>query len=236
MHDGQNLFDPALSFSGVDWGVDPALRKLIASGEIEAPIVVGIWNTANRLGEYMPEQPLADPAARAEVDRFIHKFRGEFEFELVSDAYLAFIVEELKPWVDAEFRTRPGQPDTHIIGSSMGGLISLYAVCRYPQVFRGAGCISAAWHFGQDAHIPWFGAHLPDPNTHRLYFDMGGREDVWPKANRTLLRKQAEVDELARQRGYRDGDTLLTLVFPKDKHHETSWRARLHNPLKFLLG
>ena len=235
MHDGQNLFDPALSFSGVDWGIDPALRTLIEAGEIEAPIVVGIWNTENRLGEYMPEQPLADPAARAEVDKFIHSFRDGMPFELAGDAYLAFLVEELKPWVDAEFRTRPGQADTHIIGSSMGGLISLYAVCRYPEVFCGAGCLSTAWHIGGAGHIPWFGAHLPDPETHRLYFDMGGRENVWPKANRTLLRKQAEVDALARQAGYRDGENLLTIVFPKDKHHETYWRGRVDGTFRFLL-
>ena len=236
MHDGQNLFDPALSFAGVDWGLDPALRSLIEAGEIEAPIVVGIWNTDNRLGEYMPEQTLQDAGARAEVEKFIKQFRDEFVYELAGDAYLAFIVEELKPWVDAGFRTRPEQADTHLIGSSMGGLISLYAVSRYPEIFYGAACLSTAWHIGGDAHIPWFGAHLPDPNRHKLYFDMGGRENVWPKANRTLLKKQAEMDEVARAAGYRDGESLLTMVFPNDKHHETYWRARLDQPLKFLLG
>lgn len=236
MHDGQNLFDPALSFSGVDWGVDPALRGLIETGEIEAPIVVGIWNTDNRLGEYMPEQSVQDPAARTEVDQYINQFRSEFEFNLASDAYLALVVEELKPWVDAEYRTRAGQADTHMIGSSMGALISLYAICRYPEVFCGAACLSTAWHFGQEVHIPWFGSHLPDPATHKVYFDMGGREDVWPKANHTLLKKQAEMDELVRAAGYCDGESLLTLVFPEGKHHETYWRARLDRPLKFLLG
>lgn len=235
MHDGQNLFDPANSFAGVDWGIDPALLSLIAAGEIPAPIVVGIWNTPNRLGEYMPEQPLEDPQTRTEVDAYMERYRQDFEYELAGDAYLAFIVDELKPWVDGTFRTRSGQSDTSIIGSSMGALFSLYAVCQYPEVFHGAGCLSSAWHIGHAALIPWFASHLPDPADHKLYFDMGGRENVWPKANRTLLRNQVEIDKAARAAGYRDGETLLTLVFPKDKHHETYWKERINDVFRFLL-
>ncbi len=235
MHDGQNLFDPALSFSGVDWGIDPSLRKLLAAGEISPPIVVGIWNTANRLGEYMPEAPLASPEARIKVEKFLEQYRRDFPYKQAGDVYLAFIVEELKPWVDVEFRTLQDQLNTHIAGSSMGGLISLYAVCRYPEVFCGAGCLSTAWHVGQGVPLPWFEENLPDPKDHKLYFDMGGREDVWPKANHTLLRMQSEVDEYARRAGYRDDDTLLTLVFPKHRHHESAWRKRVDGVFRFFL-
>jgi predicted alpha/beta superfamily hydrolase len=236
MHDGQNLFNPALSFSGVDWGIDPALRKLMAEPGFRVPIVVGIWNTSNRLGEYMPEAPWAAPEHRARLEAFLTKFRGEFVFEMGGDAYLAFLVEELKPWVDAGFRTLAGQADTNIAGSSMGGLISLYAVCRYPAVFCGAGCVSTAWHFDQQAMLPWFRDHLPRPESHRLYFDMGGKENVWPKANRTLLRRQAEMDDYARARGYRDDQNLLTRVFQKAKHHESAWRERVDEMIEFLVG
>lgn len=236
MHDGQNLFNPELSFSGVDWGIDPALLSLIEDDEITPPIVVGIWNTENRLGEYMPEAPLADPTARAKVDQFLKKFRDKFRFDLAADAYLAFIVKELKPYIDANFRTLTDQPNTHIAGSSMGALISLYAVCRYPEVFCGAGCLSSAWHFGQGALPAWFEIHFPSPENHKLYFDMGGREDVWPKANHTLLRIQSQVDEIARQAGYRDDQNLLTLVFPKHKHHESAWRQRVGGMFRFFLG
>lgn len=236
MHDGQNLFDPALSFAGVDWGIDPAMHKLMANPGFRVPILVGIWNTSNRMGEYMPERAWTAPEKRERLDAFLIKFRRQMEFTMAGDAYLAFIVEELKPWVDAELRTLPGQPDTHIGGSSMGGLISLYAVCQYPEVFCGAGCVSTAWHFDQEAMLPYFRDHLPNPASHRLYFDMGGRENVWPKANRTLLRRQAEMDEHARARGYRDGENLLTLVFEKARHHESAWRERVDGMVEFLLN
>lgn len=235
MHDGQNLFDPATSFAGVDWGIDPTLLSLIEAGEITPPIVVGIWNTSNRLGEYMPEKPLEDPHTRAEIDAFMDQFRNDFEFFPAGDDYLAFIVEELKPWVDAEFRTRSGQTDTYMIGSSIGALISLYAICRFPEVFRGAGCLSSAWYIGKETFVPWFADNLPDPIDHNLYFDMGGRENVWPKSNRTLLRKQAEMDEAARLAGYRDEESLLSLVFPYHKHHESYWRERIDGIFRFFL-
>lgn len=235
MHDGQNLFDPALSFSGVDWGIDPALSRLLDEGAIPAPIIVGIWNTDNRLGEYMPEEPLQDPDLRQQVDSFLKKHRGQFKFDPIGDRYLRFIIEELKPWVDAGFRTRPEQPHTHLIGSSMGALISLYALCQAPEVFCGAGCLSPAWNFDRGTLMNYFGAHLPDPTAHRLYFDMGGREEFWPRANKSLLRWQAEMDEHARQRGYRDRENLLSLVFPKHRHHESAWRERVERALEFLI-
>ena len=124
MHDGQNLFEPDLSFKEVDWGVAPAVKRLMAAENFTPPIVVGIWNTANRLGEYMPEKPMGDPAVLARVIRFIRRIPGGVQFDLCGDAYLAFIVDELKPWVDAEFRTLENSRNTHIAGSSMGGLIS----------------------------------------------------------------------------------------------------------------
>jgi predicted alpha/beta superfamily hydrolase len=236
MHDSQNLFDPALSFSGVDWGVDPAIQRLISEGDFTPPIVVGIWNSENRLGEYMPEEPLEDPVTRTRVERFIRGLRGDFQFDVCSNAYLSFIVEELKPQVDSEFRTLADQPHTHIAGSSMGGLISLYAVCRYPETFCGAGCVSTAWNFGSDLMRLWFATHLPDPATHRLYFDIGGKETGLPWINRRLLKTQSRMDENARQVGYVDGDSLLTIVAKGAKHHESAWQERVEGMIGFLLG
>jgi predicted alpha/beta superfamily hydrolase len=216
--------------------VDPALRRLISAGDFTSPIIVGIWNTANRLGEYLPEAALDDSRTRARVNRFIRRFRGKHRFEVCGDAYLAFIVEELKPRVDAEFRTQTGQSDTFIAGSSMGGLISLYSVCRYPQIFCGAGCVSTAWNFGRGVLVPWFGANLPDPADHRLYFDLGGRESILPWVNRQLLKSQARLDEFAREAGYRDGETLSSLTFPGRKHNEAAWRLRVEGMFEFLLA
>ena len=140
MHDGQNLFDAKLSFSGVAWGIDKAAATLADENRIRAPIVVGIWNTGRRAQEYMPQKPL-EAAPSSLADRFATNFNGT----PVSDAYLRFIVTELKPFVDATYRTLPAQADTNVMGSSMGGLISLYALCEYPDVFGGAACLSSSW-------------------------------------------------------------------------------------------
>ena len=118
----------------------------------------------------------------------------------------------------------------------MGGLISLYAVCRYPEVFSGAGCISTAWNFGRGVLIPYFSQILPDPANHRLYFDMGGKETDIALVNRRLLKDQARIDDFARQAGYVDGESLLTLVAHGHKHHESAWQKRVDEVFKFLLG
>ena len=135
MHDGQNLFDPALSYTGIDWDVDGAITRLAAAGEIREAIVVGVWNTPRRLYEYMPTAPIADLLPPAGADGMPPP-----GVDLpVSDAYLRFLAEELKPFVDAGYRSLPGPADTLVMGSSMGGLISLYALAEYPGVFGAAG-------------------------------------------------------------------------------------------------
>jgi predicted alpha/beta superfamily hydrolase len=236
MHDGQNLFFPEESFIGVDWGIDPALRSLIERGEIYPPIVVGIWNTANRLGEYMPEQALPKQADRKNMEEQILSTHPGTQYQLAGDGYLKFIVEELKPWIDSRYPTLPGQPHTSLIGSSMGGLISLYALCRYPEVFYGAGCLSTAWHIGSSSLLPYFENILPDPDTHRIYMDMGGKEFSDPGQDHRLQEMQSIFDQFARRAGYQENHNLLSLFFPNHQHSEQFWRTRIDIPIKFLLN
>ena len=119
MHDGQNLFDPATANFG-EWGVDEHLTRLIASGQVRAPIVVGVWNTNLRLREYVPADLIA--ALPADMRDEVQAIYGG---PSLSDAYLRFLVEELKPFIDGAYRTLSGPQDTMIAGSSMGGLISM---------------------------------------------------------------------------------------------------------------
>ena len=93
--------------------------------------------------------------------------------DIISDRYLSFLVTELKPFIDANYRTLPGRADTSVMGSSMGGLISQYAMSRYPDVFGGAGCVSTHWPAGDGIALDDFAAHLPDPATHKYWFDFG---------------------------------------------------------------
>jgi len=235
MHDGQNLFYPEESFIGATWGIDQALRKLIQNGDIHLPIVVGIWNTPNRMGEYMPEGALTTDLHRIIMKSLLRLRHPRIPYQLAGEAYLRFIVEELKPWVDSRYPTLPGRAHTNLIGSSMGGLISLYAVCRYPEVFGGAGCLSTAWQVGRSSLLPYFETRLPDPAAHRIYMDMGGIEYANPHQNKRLQASQSIFDEYARAAGYQENDNFLSLLFPNHEHNERFWSSRVDIPIKFLL-
>lgn len=225
-HDGQNLFEPGRGFGGVAWGMDRALTRLMAEGRVRPAIVVGIANTGERTAEYMPKKPV--PAERIQELAGMASMAGA---EIKSDAYLRFLVEELKPMVDREYRTRPGRDDTFVLGSSMGGLISAYALAEYPHVFGGAACISTHWPAADGVVIDWLAGHLPAPGTHRVYFDFG---------TETLDAKyepfQTRMDAVMERAGYRRGEDWVTWKFPGAEHSETAWSRRLDFPLVFLLG
>ena len=227
MHDGQNLFDPALAYGGVDWDIDGVMSRLVAEGRVREAIVVGVWNTPDRLPEYMPAKPVAGRAIPTGVPGREPIDAGR----LASDAYLRFLVEELKPWVDARYRTLPGRGHTHVMGSSMGGLISLYALAEYPQVFGGVGAVSTHWPAGEGVVVDWLAGHLPPPGAHRLYFDFGTAtlDAAYPPY-------QARMDAHVRRLGYREGEDWLTRRFEGAEHNEAAWQARVHEPLVFLLG
>lgn len=227
MHDGQNLFDPALSFAGVDWGIDEAITSLIFQHGLPGAIVVGIWNTPTRRREYMPQKPLETPALAAVRAQFTHEQGGP----PLSDAYLQFIVTELKPFVDAHYHTLPDPAHTFVMGSSMGGLISLYAISEYPHIFGGAGCVSTHWTFGGDALVDAMAANLPDPATHKLYFDFGTETIDAPYEP-----FQRRMDGWLRHAGYEEGRNWVTTRFDGADHSEAAWRDRTIIPLGFFLN
>jgi predicted alpha/beta superfamily hydrolase len=226
MHDGQNLFDPGEAYGGEVWGVDVALERLSATGVTAGAIVVGVWNTPQRLREYGPAGPLGALRGTPAWEQFIAQADGQPH----SEAYLAFLAEELKPFVDASFATRPGREATFVMGSSMGGLISLYALVRRPELYGGAGCLSTHWVIGGDALVDGLAALLPAPGRHRLYFDYGteGLDAGYEPFQRRM-------DEHLRAAGFREGRDWMSLKFDGADHNEASWRVRLHVPLRFLL-
>jgi predicted alpha/beta superfamily hydrolase len=227
MHDGQNLFDPATAFAGVDWGVDEAMARLAAAGEIRPAIVVGVWNTERRLAEYLPSRPFGTAPDRALLAAVPLGEGTEPE----SDAYLRFLTGELKPAIDRRYRTRPGRADTFIAGSSMGGLVSIYAVLEYPEVFGGAACLSTHWLAGEGLVADDVAARLPAPGRHRIYFDRGTEG-----LDAEYAPFQARVDGALRAAGYAEGRDWVSCVFEGAGHDEAAWRSRAKVPLRFLLG
>lgn len=225
MHDGQNLFNPAEAFGGADWGVDETLTKLIGEKKVRLTIVVGIWNTPYRVTEYAPQRA-ADLLTRKNIEPspLVKPQEG------ASDKYLKFIVGELKPFIDRTYRTKTGQSDTFIMGSSMGGLISLYAISEYPDVFGGAGGVSTHFPLGGGIIIGYLEKFLPSPNNHKIYFDYGteGLDAAYEPF-------QTRADELMRAKGYERDKNWVTRKFDGADHNEKSWARRIDAPLVFLL-
>ena len=241
MHDGQNLFDSKTAFIGKEWGVDEAAARLVGEGAMRRTIVVGIWNTPKRLREYVPAK-----AFDRLPERYMDRVRGLYGGDPLSDGYLKFIVRELKPFVDRTYNTAPGRESTAIMGSSMGGLISLYALTEYPDVFGGAGAVSTHWPLllppegeelsesDRDAVAGAFEGYLrtalPRRGAHRIWFDHGSET-----LDRHYAAYQARIDRLVASRGWKKGLDFESRNFPGAPHNEDAWRERVHLPLIFLL-
>lgn len=225
MHDGQNLINPKDAVGGVDWGVDETLQKLINEKKIRDTIVVGIWNTAHRVIEYAPDKPY-DLIIRKNIkpSKLITPPEG------LSNKYLKFIVFEIKNFIDENYSTKPDPDNTLIMGSSMGALMSLYAISEYPNVFGGAGCISTQFPLGNGIMLGYIKKFLPSPKTHKIYFDYG-TESL--DAQYEPFQKLA--DQIMKKKGYKQNINWLTRKFPGAGHNAASWRQRIDIPLTFLL-
>jgi enterochelin esterase-like enzyme len=241
MHDGQNLFDGRLHMSGKSWEADRAVTRLVKAGRITDTIIVGIWNSGEtRYAEYYPEKALAFAPEAVRREYVVEASKGRS----LADAYLRFIVEELKPAIDRKYPTKPGPESTFIVGSSMGGLISIYALCEYPQVFGGAAGLSTHWvgrptAWGRErvrnaalplAEMTYLSQKLPAPETHRLYTDRGDDwlDSLYEPAHRM-------VEEVLRDRGY-TMNNAMTVIVHGTGHNEADWAARLDSVLLFLMG
>lgn len=231
MHDGLALFDGKAMWHLQEWGVDEAMDSLIRLGKIRPTIVVGIDNNEkNRAGEYCPD----DIAQYLPEGKPIYK-----SFKPTGNAYLRFIVEELKPYIDSAYSTYPEREHTWIMGSSCGGLISSYALCKYPNIFAGAACMSThctLTYFDDQvpdkdrmkAYRTYLKEHLP-ANSALLYMDKGDQT-----VDMTYDKAQKAINHTLRASGWDDAHFCYR-YFPWKSHTENDWRSRLPEPLLFLL-
>jgi oligosaccharide 4-alpha-D-glucosyltransferase len=233
-HDGQNLFNPGFVWNNTEWQVDETLQHMIDEGRVDDTIVVGIWSTPKRRLEYLPQE--AWDVAPNEMQVYIENQEGGSP---LSREYLRFIVEELKPFIDSNYRTKHGRGDTFLLGSSMGGLISLYGVMTYPEVFGAAACLSTHWplHVGlnnieaTEAFIAELKDAMPSPGSNRFYFDFGTEE-----LDGRYEPHQRLIDQMMAELGYANGEDWVTRKFEGAGHSEKFWQKRLHIPLEFLLN
>jgi predicted alpha/beta superfamily hydrolase len=210
MQDGQNLFDPATSFQpGNYWRMGETADALIAAGEIEPLVIVGIYNTGeHRIDEYTPVEDKRLGGGQA-------------------DAYGQMLVEELKPFVDHQYRTLPGPENCGMGGSSLGGLVSMYLGLRYTWVF-GKLCIMSPSVWWRNRALLKTAAKLPKKADLRIWLDIGTHE-----SKRAVPDARALKDELL-AKGWQLGQDLAYTEVLGASHTESAWAERVAPMLKFL--
>lgn len=239
MHDGQNLFDPKRSNFNKVWAADKSALRLIAAGKTKPFVIVGIDQPGEDRGrQYFPRAmiDLLSPAVRKKLES-----QGNGK-PIISDEYLKFIINELKPKIDREYRTKRGRKHTAIAGSSMGGLISLYAITKYPKVFGTAGAVSTHLPLGNpnwtvDERNDIFAAwrtyarqELGKPGGRRIWFDHGTETlDAFYQPY------QENLDAALVANGWKKGRDFSSRVYTGTPHEENAWAARLDDVFGWML-
>lgn len=217
MHDGQNLFDAKLSTAGIEWGIDEAATALEKVGRMRKTIIVGIANTKDRMKEYSPYPDKT--------------FGGD------ADKYLAFLLETVKPEIDKKYNTLPDRENTAIAGSSMGGLVSLYAITKYPDKFVAAGVISPSLWWAKGKILETTSAtEFKKPL--RLWVDIGANEGTKETPNADANKPVMDCRELVKilkSKNMTEGAEYMYAEIPNGMHNETAWAARAERFLAFLM-
>jgi len=219
LNDGQNLFDGATSFiPGQEWRADETAQQLISEGKIEPLIIVGIYNTGKeRANEYTPAQDEK------------YKVGGK------ADLYGRMLLEELKPFIDQNYRTRAGAAHTGLGGSSLGGLLSLYLGLKYPEVFGRLAVISPSVWFA-DKHIIKFVETLERKPKVRIWLDIGTKEGRDAKDASETVANTKLLNELLIKKGWQSSKDLNYFEAEGAEHNERAWAQRFPAILSFLFG
>jgi predicted alpha/beta superfamily hydrolase len=213
LQDGQNLFDPSASFAGVAWGADKTANALILRRKIPPLIIVGVDNTGHeRLNEYTPAP---------------YRGRGG-----KADGYAQFLIEEVKPFIDENYRTLSGREFTGLGGSSLGGLFALWLGVARPDVFSRLAVMSPSLWWA-DGDILRQIAALPTRQSQRVWLDIGRREGRPFKAHTRHLQEIFLSKGWRKNRNARLAD-FRYLEAPQARHDEASWGARFDKVLRFL--
>jgi predicted alpha/beta superfamily hydrolase len=235
LHEGQMLFDSSITRNRQKWGVDETVSGLLMEELIGNCLVVSIWNSgSDRLKEYFPEKIFGYPEP-VNHDTVV---RSGNSGDAPSAYYLYFLVRVLKPFIDNHYPTYADPAHTYAAGSGLGGLISLFALCEYPDIFGGAACMSTYWPVGlrkgsteiSDAFREYLRQKIPAAGHHRIYFDYGtaAMDSLYPPL-------QKKVDAILEEKGY-SPRYWRTMAFPDTDQDEKAWQKRLRYPLSFLLG
>ena len=218
-HDGQNLFDGATSFiPGQEWRLDETAQELINAGKIAPLIIVGLYNTGKaRVDEYTPV-----PDAR-------YKVGGK------ADLYGRLLVEEVKPFIDREYRTLKDAKHTGLGGSSLGGLVSLYLGLKYPNVFGRLAVVSPSVFWG-DKFIVHYVEALSGKPVERIWLDIGTKEGQNSAKQQETVTNTHLLESALLKKGWKLGKDLKYFEAQGAEHNERAWAARVGPMLEFLFG
>jgi len=215
LQDGQNVFDAATSFSGVEWGVDEAAERLIKENLIEPLIVVAVANTGEqRIDEYAPTRGVIDAKAKRKK-----RSKG------LARKYGHFLMDELKPYIDRKYRTNPGAEFTGLGGSSLGGLVTFAIGILYPQVF-GRLMVMSPSIWWDDFAIYRLVDSIQQKPPLKVWLDTGTAEPGWNQA-RELVNRLLE-------KGWKLQKDLQYMEAQGAEHSEAAWAARVEPALRFL--
>jgi predicted alpha/beta superfamily hydrolase len=212
LNDGQNLFMPEDSFGGVVWDVDTTADELISTHQVDPIIIVGIYNTAARMDEY----------THVKAERGKVKGQGGR-----ADDYGRMLIEELKPFIDGEYRTRPEREFTGLGGSSLGALVSLYLGLEHPDTFSRIAVMSPSAWWANNQIIRDV-ARIAERLPLRIWLDIGKREGSGIKHQVRALK------EILLANGWKHGEDFAYFEIPDARHDEAAWAARFGEVLKFL--
>ncbi len=239
MHDGQNLFFPARSNFNKVWAADKSALRLITAKKVPPFIIVGIDQPGKDRGrQYLPNRmyQTVSPETRNGLDAFIGG-------PVISDAYLRFLVKELKPKIDREFRTIADRRHTAIAGSSMGGLISFYAITQYPDIFGVAGCVSTHWPLASPGDLSDPNADVVASWTRYVKNDLGApkRRRIWFDHGDATLDAyyapyQKTVDQALQDKGWLLQRDFASRNYAGAAHEENAWAARLDAVFEWMLA
>ncbi len=209
LHDGQNLFDGATSFiPGQDWHLGSTADEYICRGQVEPLILVGMYNTKARVREYTPTRVPKLGGGRA-------------------DRYAKFLIEEVMPFIEREYRTLPGPQHTGIGGSSLGGLVSLYLGLKHPGIFGRIAALSPSVWWNQCVMLQVAATANPDPRP-RIWLDIGTREG--PR----IVQDVEQFRDVLLQKGWRLERDLHYERVEGAEHNEAAWARRAGPFLRFL--
>lgn len=239
MHDGQMLFDSTTTWNKQEWQVDEVASRLMKENKTRDFIVVAMWNISEiRWQDYYPQKTW-DFIPKETQDQLIEEGKAnKYKIEFHADNYLKFITQEVKPFIDENYSVLTDPPNTFISGSSMGGLISMYAIFEYPQVFSGAACLSTHWTGSRPREnnplakgfFDYMKSKDLDPKTHKIYFDYGTET-----LDADYVQYAPLLDQIFEEKGF-DASNFKNLKFEGAAHDEISWAKRLDIPFTFLLG